>query len=61
MKDELRKMKMKETGSNEGKQKEPQQDNLWLNIGKILFLIAALVAAWFALDWLIRGKSIASL
>lgn len=35
---------------------EPQQGNLWLNIGKIIFLIAVLVAAWFILDWLIGGK-----
>ena len=26
------------------------------NIGKVLFLVAALVAAWFVLEWLIEGK-----
>ena len=26
------------------------------NIGKIIFLIAALVAAWFVLEWLIEGR-----
>jgi hypothetical protein len=28
----------------------------WKNIGKIVFLIAALVAAWFVLERLINGK-----
>jgi len=28
----------------------------WKNIGKIIFLIAALVAAWFVLERLIDGK-----
>jgi len=28
----------------------------WKNIGKIIFLIAALVAAWFVLERLIGGK-----
>lgn len=28
----------------------------WKNIGKVIFLIAALVAAWFVLEWLIEGK-----
>ncbi len=44
----------KETDRNEGKQ-EPGQDNLWLNIGKTIFLIVVLVAAWFILEKLI-GK-----
>ncbi len=35
---------------------EPRQGSLLLNIGKIIFLIAVLVAAWFVLDWLISGK-----
>jgi hypothetical protein len=26
------------------------------NIGKIIFLIAALVAAWFVLEWLMGSK-----
>lgn len=45
----------KETDRNEGKQEEPGQDNLWLNIGKTIFLIVVLVAAWFILEKLI-GK-----
>jgi hypothetical protein len=28
----------------------------WKNIGKTIFLIAALVAAWFMLEWLMGGK-----
>jgi hypothetical protein len=28
----------------------------WLNIGKIIFLIAVLVAAWFVLEWLFGQK-----
>ena len=38
------------------KTEEPQQGSLLLNIGKIIFLIAVLVAAWFILDWLVSGK-----
>lgn len=34
---------------------EPQQGSLLLNIGKIVLLIAVLVAAWFILEKLI-GK-----
>ncbi len=30
--------------------------HLWLNIGKIVFLVAVLVAAWFLLDWLMERK-----
>jgi hypothetical protein len=37
------------------KPEEPQEGNLWLNIGKILFLVAVLVAAWYVLDRLIGG------
>jgi hypothetical protein len=34
----------------------PEEVSAWRNIGKTLFLIAALVAAWFALEWLMGGK-----
>jgi len=34
---------------------EPQQGSLLMNIGKIVFLVAMLVAAWFILEKLI-GK-----
>jgi hypothetical protein len=46
----------KETSSKEEKPEEPQQDTLWLNFGKIVFLIVVLVAAWFILDKLIGHK-----
>jgi hypothetical protein len=35
---------------------EPQHGNPWLNIGKLVFLIAVLVAAWFVLERLIGSK-----
>ena len=35
---------------------ESGKDSLALNIGKILFLLGALAAAWFLLDWLIGSK-----
>jgi hypothetical protein len=31
----------------------PEEGNLWLNIGKTIFLVVVLVAAWYILDWLI--------
>jgi len=33
----------------------PEQGRTWQNIGKLIFLAAALAAAWFVLDWLIGG------
>ena len=30
--------------------------HFWLNIGKTVFLIAVLIAAWFLLDWLMGRK-----
>jgi hypothetical protein len=36
--------------------KEPEQGQGWKNMGKIIFLIVVLVAAWFVLEWLIEGK-----
>jgi hypothetical protein len=38
------------------KPEELKQGNLWLNIRKIVFLVAALVAAWFVLEWLMGVK-----
>jgi len=35
---------------------EPGEGNLLLNIGKTVFLVAVLVAAWFFLDWLMGSK-----
>jgi hypothetical protein len=43
------------TNNKPQKQEEPQQGSLLLNIGKTVFLIVALVAAWFILEKLI-GK-----
>jgi hypothetical protein len=43
----------KEADRDEGKQEEPQQGSLLLNIGKTVFLIVVLVAAWFILGKLI--------
>lgn len=40
-------------------QKEPEDEDAgsaWKNIGKLLFLIAALVAAWFVLERLMGSK-----
>ena len=33
-----------------------EQGSAWMNIGKIVFLIAVLVAAWFLLEWLMGSK-----
>ena len=38
------------------KPEEPRQGSLLLNIGKTIFLIVVLVAAWFILEWLIGHK-----
>ncbi len=45
----------KETDTKEEKPEEPQQGSLLMNIGKIIFLVAVLVIAWFVLEKLI-GK-----
>lgn len=40
-------------------QNEPQgteEPSAWKNIGKIIFLVAVLVAAWFVLEWLMGSK-----
>jgi hypothetical protein len=42
----------KDTGTPE----EPENVSAWRNIGKTLFLIAALVAAWFVLEWLMGRR-----
>ena len=34
----------------------PEQASIWINLGKTIFLIAVLIAAWFVLEWLIGGK-----
>ena len=32
----------------------PDNVSAWKNIGKTVFLIAVLVAAWFVLEWLMK-------
>ena len=44
------------TGNEQKPQKEPEDVSAWRNIGKTIFLIAALVAAWFLMDWLMGNK-----
>ena len=43
------------TNNKPEKPEEPRQGSLMLNIGKMIFLIVVLVAAWFILERLI-GK-----
>lgn len=38
------------------KPEEPREGRLWLNVGKIIFLVAVLVAAWYLLDRLTGGR-----
>jgi hypothetical protein len=48
---------MKKTVYEEpGKPEEQEQGSAFVNIGKIIFLIAALVAAWFILEKLMGSK-----
>lgn len=35
---------------------DPEKSHGFLNILKLVFLVAVLVGAWFLLDWLISGK-----
>jgi hypothetical protein len=44
------------TNSKPENPEEPRESGLWLNIAKIVFLVAVLIAAWFILEWLMRGK-----
>jgi hypothetical protein len=46
----------KEKNNETGKSEEPEEGSLWVNIGKIVFLIAGLVAAWFILERLMGSK-----
>jgi hypothetical protein len=43
----------KTTDTRERNREEPRQGSHWKNIGRIVFLIVVLVAAWFILDKLI--------
>jgi hypothetical protein len=42
----------KETGTPE----EPEQGSALMNIGRWVFLVVVLVAAWFILEWLTGWK-----
>ena len=42
--------------NKEQKQPEELEGSAWKNIGKIIFLIAGLVAAWFILERLMGSK-----
>jgi hypothetical protein len=44
------------TNNEQKRQEEPEDVSAWRNIGKAIFLFAALVAAWFLMDWLMGGK-----
>jgi len=46
----------KATGIDEERPEGPQQGNPWVNIGKLILLIAVLVAAWFVLERVMGGK-----
>ena len=42
---------------SEGKKPEEEEPgSAWMNIGKVIFLIAVLVAAWFVLERLMGSK-----
>jgi hypothetical protein len=44
------------TNSEPKNPEEPQHGNPWFNVGKIIFLIAVLVVAWFVLESLMGCK-----
>jgi len=35
---------------------EPEDVSVWWNIGKKVFLVIVLVAAWLLMDWLMGGR-----
>jgi hypothetical protein len=39
-----------------GRPGDSEHGSAWMNIGKIVLLITALIAAWFILEWLMGGK-----
>ena len=47
---------MKKDGRDESSNAEEPKGNALLNVGKYIFLIAVLVAAWFVLEWLMGKK-----
>jgi hypothetical protein len=49
-------MNGEENKTRPGGEAPAEEPRAWKNIGKIIFLVIALVAAWFVLEWLIEGK-----
>jgi hypothetical protein len=46
-----------EMRDNEQKRmEEPEDVSVWWNIGKKVFLVIVLVAAWLLMDWLMGGR-----
>ena len=43
-------------GNDPGTPEDPERRSAWLNVGKIVLLVAVLVAAWFILEWLTGWK-----
>lgn len=39
-----------------GRSGDSGHGSAWVNIGKIIFLVTSLIAAWFVLEWLMGGK-----
>jgi hypothetical protein len=44
------------TDNEQKRPEKPDDVNVWWNIGKKVFLVVVLVAAWFLMDWLMGGK-----
>ncbi len=41
---------------NEAGPDRTDEPSAWANVGKIVLLVAVLVAAWFVLEWLMGNK-----
>jgi hypothetical protein len=41
---------------SDAQEQRKNEGHLWLNIGKTVFLVVVLVAAWFVLEWLMGVK-----
>jgi hypothetical protein len=39
-----------------GTPEEPEHGSAWMNVGRWVFLVVVLVAAWFILEWLTGWK-----
>ncbi len=49
-------MQQDNDGQSGSQKKGEEEGHLLLNIGKIVLLVSALVAAWFFLDWLLGRR-----